>query len=49
MNKLMAYWSILMKDMRNYYLKPPNISWVLSFPYACGHFHFSRTLYRGFR
>jgi len=32
MNKLMAYWSILMKDMRNYYLKPPNISWVLSFP-----------------
>lgn len=34
MNKLMAYWSILMKDMRNYYLKPPNISWGIIFPVA---------------
>jgi ABC-2 type transport system permease protein len=32
MNKLMAYWSILKKDMRNYYLKPPNISWGIIFP-----------------
>jgi ABC-2 type transport system permease protein len=28
----MAYWSILMKDMKNYYLKPPNISWGIIFP-----------------
>ncbi len=32
MNKLMAYWSILIKDMKNYYLKPPNISWGIIFP-----------------
>lgn len=32
MNKKMAYWSILMKDMKNYYLKPPNISWGIIFP-----------------
>jgi len=31
-NKLLAYWSILMKDMKNYYLKPPNISWGIIFP-----------------
>lgn len=34
MNKLMAYWSILMKDMKNYYFKPPNISWGIIFPVA---------------
>ena len=27
-----AYWTILMKDMKNYYLKPPNISWGIVFP-----------------
>ncbi|MFZ7131237.1 MAG: ABC transporter permease [Eubacteriales bacterium] len=32
MNKRLAYWSILMKDMKNYYLKPPNISWGIIFP-----------------
>ncbi|HHT48518.1 MAG TPA: ABC transporter permease [Firmicutes bacterium] len=32
MNKLMAFWSILTKDMKNYYLKPPNISWGIIFP-----------------
>lgn len=32
MNQLMAYWSILIKDMKNYYLKPPNISWGIIFP-----------------
>jgi ABC-2 type transport system permease protein len=27
-----AFWNILVKDMRSYYLKPPNISWGLLFP-----------------
>jgi ABC-2 type transport system permease protein len=30
----MAFFNILMKDMKNYYLKPPNISWGLIFPFA---------------
>jgi ABC-2 type transport system permease protein len=34
MNSWIAFWNILMKDMRNYYLKPPNISWGLVFPVA---------------
>jgi ABC-2 type transport system permease protein len=29
-----AFWNILHKDMRTYYLKPPNISWGLIFPLA---------------
>lgn len=29
-----AFWNILVKDMRTYYLKPPNISWGLVFPLA---------------
>jgi ABC-2 type transport system permease protein len=29
---LTAYWNILKKDMQNYYLKPPNISWGIIFP-----------------
>ena len=29
-----AFWNILVKDMRAYYLKPPNISWGLIFPLA---------------
>ena len=29
-----AFWNILAKDMRLYYLKPPNISWGLVFPLA---------------
>ncbi|HOZ49195.1 MAG TPA: ABC transporter permease [Candidatus Hydrogenedentes bacterium] len=32
MNKWITFWSILFKDMRTYYLKPPNISWGLLFP-----------------
>jgi ABC-2 type transport system permease protein len=32
MKKAMAFWNILMKDMKNYYLKPPNISWGIIFP-----------------
>ncbi|HBY56572.1 MAG TPA: ABC transporter [Candidatus Atribacteria bacterium] len=34
MKKWIAFWSILMKDMKMYYLKPPNISWGLIFPFA---------------
>lgn len=29
-----AFWNILVKDFRTYYLKPPNISWGLIFPLA---------------
>ena len=32
MKKLLAVFSILMKDMKNYFLKPPNISWGIIFP-----------------
>ncbi len=34
MNAWTAFWNILIKDMRTYYLKPPNISWGLFFPFA---------------
>jgi len=34
MKRWTAFWSILGKDMRAYYLKPPNISWGLIFPVA---------------
>ncbi|NLD87814.1 MAG: ABC transporter permease [Clostridiales bacterium] len=32
MNVWIAFWNILKKDIRNYYLKPPNISWGIIFP-----------------
>ena len=34
MRSLIAFWNILLKDMKNYYLKPPNISWGIIFPFA---------------
>jgi len=34
MKKWLPFWNILLKDMRAYYLKPPNISWGLIFPVA---------------
>jgi ABC-2 type transport system permease protein len=34
MKTWIAFWNILAKDMRAYYLKPPNISWGLIFPLA---------------
>jgi ABC-2 type transport system permease protein len=34
MTRWIAFWNILLKDMRTYYLKPPNISWGLLFPLA---------------
>lgn len=32
MSTVIAYWNILRKDIENYYLKPPNISWGIIFP-----------------
>jgi ABC-2 type transport system permease protein len=34
MRQWIAFWNILLKDMRAYYLKPPNVSWGLIFPIA---------------
>lgn len=34
MRRWIALWNILLKDVRSYYLKPPNISWGLLFPLA---------------
>ncbi len=34
MKTWIAFWNILKKDVRNYYLKPPNISWGIIFPLA---------------
>ncbi len=34
MNRWIAFSSILLKDVRTYYLKPPNISWGMIFPLA---------------
>ncbi len=38
-----AFWNILLKDMRSYYLKPPNISWGLIFPLAWTGMFFIRS------
>ena len=32
MKEWIAFWNILKKDVKNYYLKPPNISWGILFP-----------------
>lgn len=34
MKQWIAFWNVILKDMRAYYLKPPNISWGLIFPVA---------------
>ncbi len=34
MKQAIAVYHILLKDMRSYYLKPPNISWGIIFPFA---------------
>jgi len=34
MKRWIAFWNIFVKDLRAYYLKPPNISWGLIFPFA---------------
>jgi ABC-2 type transport system permease protein len=38
-----AFGNIFMKDMRNYYLKPPNISWGIIFPLAWTLMFFLKT------
>ena len=43
MKRWAAFWSILAKDMRTYYLKPPNISWGLVFPLAWTGMFFVRS------
>ena len=34
MKTLLAFWNIVRKDIKTYYLKPPNISWGIIFPFA---------------
>jgi ABC-2 type transport system permease protein len=34
MKRWIAFWNILVKDVKTYYLKPPNISWGIMFPLA---------------
>jgi ABC-2 type transport system permease protein len=38
-----AFWNILLKDLRTYYLKGPNISWGLMFPLAWTSMFFIRS------
>ncbi|MCM0754879.1 ABC transporter permease [Desulfovibrio aminophilus] len=43
MKAWIAFWNILLKDMRTYYLKPPNVSWGLIFPLAWTSMFFIRS------
>jgi len=43
MRAAVAFWNILAKDMRAYYLKPPNVSWGLVFPLAWTAMFFIRS------
>jgi len=43
MKRWIAFWNILAKDMRAYYLKPPNISWGIVFPLAWTGMFFIRS------
>jgi len=43
MKQWIAFWSILAKDTRSYYLKPPNISWGIIFPLAWTGMFFIRS------
>ncbi len=43
MKSWIAFWNILVKDMRAYYLKPPNISWGIIFPLAWTGMFFIRS------
>lgn len=43
MKAWIAFWNILAKDFRAYYLKPPNISWGLIFPLAWAAMFFIRS------
>ncbi len=43
MNQWIAFWNIVRKDLRAYYLKPPNVSWGLLFPLAWTGMFFIRS------
>jgi ABC-2 type transport system permease protein len=43
MKAWIAFWNILVKDFRTYYLKPPNISWGIIFPLAWTGMFFIRS------
>lgn len=43
MKRWIAFWNILLKDMRTYYLKPPNVSWGIIFPLAWTGMFFIRS------
>jgi ABC-2 type transport system permease protein len=43
MKRWIAFWNILTKDMRAYYLKPPNVSWGIIFPLAWTGMFFIRS------
>jgi ABC-2 type transport system permease protein len=43
MKSWIAFWNILAKDVRTYYLKPPNVSWGLIFPLAWTGMFFIRS------
>ena len=43
MNNLIAFFAIFLKDIKTYYLKPPNISWGIIFPFAWAGMFFIRT------
>jgi ABC-2 type transport system permease protein len=43
MKQWIAFWNIMLKDVRAYYLKPPNISWGLLFPIAWTGMFFIRS------
>jgi ABC-2 type transport system permease protein len=43
MKRWIAFWNIVLKDMRTYYLKPPNVSWGLIFPLAWTGMFFIRS------
>jgi ABC-2 type transport system permease protein len=43
MKSWIAFWNILKKDVKNYYLKPPNISWGIIFPLSWTLMQFIRS------
>ncbi len=43
MRYCIPFWNILVKDIRSYYLKPPNISWGIVFPLAWTGMFFVRS------
>ncbi len=43
MSRWIPFWAIIVKDLRAYYLKPPNISWGLIFPVAWTGMFFIRS------